>query len=173
MFIFAFLRSCLYWAHLWYCRLFALVYNYLIDLHWVWIVWVISGILHWTTLIEFYLSFFTIWLSKLQHFVKDWKKESWTLNLCLSYFREMDKFYSFWSCLVIIVINICVMVLRENLFVAGISIPLQSDLQSRINTIFIQDNYVASYLAYGTEGVVRIYTVKKGSRVSRLQPECH
>jgi hypothetical protein len=53
-------------------------------------------------------------------------------------FVKIIKFNSFRLCLVII-INIYVMVLIENMLVAGISIPLLTDLQSRINTIFIQD----------------------------------
>ncbi len=40
----------------------------------------------------------------------------------------------------VVIINIGGMVLIENLLVAGISILLLSDLQSRINTIFIQNN---------------------------------
>ncbi len=59
----------------------------------------------------------------------------------------MDKFYGFYVCLVILIINIYVMVLIENLLVIGISTPLLSDLHLR---------HLASYLVYATEGVVGI-----------------
>ncbi len=43
------------------------------------------------------------------------------------------------SCLVIVIISFCFVVLIENLLLARILIPLLLDLQSRINNIFIQD----------------------------------
>ncbi len=54
------------------------------------------------------------------------------LNLLLKYFRELDSLYSIGTCLVIVIISICF------LLVAGILIP-NSDIKSRINAIFLQD----------------------------------
>jgi hypothetical protein len=47
-------------------------------------------------------------------------------------------------------------------FLIGVSAKVQAlqylyvGCQSRVNTIFIQDTYVSSYLVYGTEGEVRV-----------------
>ncbi len=66
----------------------------------------------------------------------------------MKYFHETDNFYSNRLCLVVIVINICSVVLIENMLVADISIPLLSDLQSRINTTssFKTLSFLASFL---------------------------
>jgi hypothetical protein len=61
----------------------------------------------------------------------------------------MVSFDSVGSCLVMV--NYHIVVLSENLLVAGISI-LNSDLKSRINTIF---RPLASYIIYDSEGVVQ------------------
>jgi hypothetical protein len=47
--------------------------------------------------------------------------------------------YSFLLCLVIVIISICFVVLIENLLLAGISIPLLLDFQTRINNNLIQN----------------------------------
>ncbi len=63
------------------------------------------------------------------------------LGMVVSIFIAFVKciLYSFWSCLVIVIIRTCFVVLHESLIVAGILTPVPSDLQSRINKIFIQD----------------------------------
>jgi hypothetical protein len=68
------------------------------------------------------------------------------------YFREINS-VSIRTCLKIVLAVVISCSYRSILLVVGTSVPLLSDLQSRINNIFIQDT--ASYLVYVTEGVVR------------------
>jgi hypothetical protein len=67
----------------------------------------------------------------------------------------MDILYSIGSCIVIVIISICLLVLIGNLLGAGISILLLSNLKSRINNILTSSfkTPIAFYLVYGSEGV--------------------
>jgi hypothetical protein len=60
------------------------------------------------------------------------RNELWNLESFVEIIREMDNLYSIGTCLVIVIISICF------LLVAGILIP-NSDLKSGINDIFLQD----------------------------------
>ncbi len=60
-----------------------------------------------------------------------------------TYFHEIVNFFSFGTCLVMVIIRIYFLFLnRIFCLLQVISIPLLSDLKSRTNTIFIQDTYL-------------------------------
>ncbi len=107
---------------------------------WNWITWAFVELLHQTIKSVFSLIQLFIGTELFKHW--KWPNtlfrqriEKWVMeffNLLLKYFRELDSLYIIGTCLVIVIISICF------LLVAGILIP-NSDLKSKINAIFLQD----------------------------------
>ncbi len=88
-----------------------------------------------SALFGFNLSFSTLEMCKLQYFIAELEKGIKGLEIFVWIVFVKWIVYSFWSCIVVVVINFCFVVLIK-ICLLQIFWSLTADLQSRINNIF-------------------------------------